>query len=432
MTNKTSKTGITTALACAAALASGPATAAGFLLLEQSGSGTGNAFAGSAAAAEDASTIYFNPAGMMMLPGSQVAVSVHGIDIRNEFSGSATDTIPLADVGAATGGNIGNLTLVPNLYVSAPIRERWAFGVGVNGPFGLKTEYDAGWLGRYQAIKSEIKTLNINPSAAFKVSESLSLGVGVSWQKAEATLTRDTFVPSPGDNFGETSIALDADDDSWGWNVGALFRVGDRTKIGLAYRSAVTHTLEGNATAKTEATGATFAPGTFPATAEITLPDTATASLARRLGERWEMLGDLMYTHWSRVEAIDVVDAASGATQDSVALRFDDTWRLALGASYRTGGAWTFKGGVAYDESPVTDAYRTARLPDSDRIWLAAGAKYRFSEDRALDFGYAHLFFDDAPIDQTLPVLGPLFSSTVTGTYSASTDILSLQLTWTF
>src|SRR5262245_23869614 len=229
-----------------------PAQAGGFALIEQNASGMGNAYAGQAASAQDASTIFFNPAGMTQLPGRQAVVAGHLIRPSSEFNNTGSTTAftlapPPAPAGAAfplggNGGDAGDWAFVPNAYLSWQLAPAWFAGVGLNVPFGLKTEYDSSWVGRFHAIESEIKTINVNPSIAFKVTDAVSLGAGVSWQRVEATITRATnysaaaavaiggglvppaALPAVGAiavTPTEGVVKLDADNDAWGWNVGA-------------------------------------------------------------------------------------------------------------------------------------------------------------------------------------------------------------------
>jgi len=419
------KTPVTVALLGAVSIAPGAGFAAGFALMEQSGSGMGNAYAGSAAVAEDASTIFFNPAGLSLLPGAQVVGAVHGINLDAEFSGTGAITPPALPVGTDTGGNLGDFIAVPNLYFGMPVGERFAFGIGVNAPFGLITEYHKDWMGRFMGIKSDLKTVNVNPSIAFKVNDVISLGAGVNWQKADAELTNAVLLPGPSEGVSR----LEADDDTWGWNIGALFQLSEDMRVGISYRSALDYTLEGTATVTSNVTGATVA--SFPAEAEVTFPDMAILSVVQRFGEKWELLGDLMYTNWSKIDQIRVVNSSTGGTLDTLVFDFDDAWRVAFGVNYHSSERWTFKGGVAYDQSPMDDNTRTVRLPDEDRVWLALGVKYRFSKNSALDLGYAHLFVDDASISQA-KTIGPGVTSSVNGDYETNIDLLSLQLTWTF
>jgi long-chain fatty acid transport protein len=160
---------------------SGAASASGFALIEQSSSGLGNAYAGGSASAEDASTVYYNPAGMANIKGSQVLVAVHAIKPSAQFTDTGS-TLPVTD----NGGNAGSLAYVPSLYLLGDINEQWKYGIGVSSPFGLKTEYTPTWTGRNLAIKSELQTLNVNPSVSYKMSDMVSLGFGLDAQYAQA------------------------------------------------------------------------------------------------------------------------------------------------------------------------------------------------------------------------------------------------------
>jgi long-chain fatty acid transport protein len=422
-------------MAAAMAVLPGVAGAAGFALMEQNVSGLGNAYAGSGAVAADASTIFFNPAGLTQLPTMEVVVSGAGVGVQGQFTGTATQTaspaLPVTvPLGTNAGGNAGGWALVPSLYFSAPIGERWAAGVGVGAPFGLKTEYESNWMGRFLGIESEVKTINVNPSVAFKLNDSVSLGAGVNWQKADATLTNAALVgaATPG------LTTLKANDDTWGWNVGALFKLGADTKVGVSYRSSMDYTLAGNVTTVNSNTGATVGTGTFAATAGIKFPDMALLSVAQPLGAKWQLLGDVQYTHWSTIGKVNVVDSSNGVTRDQLAFNFEDAWRVALGANYLYSEQWTFRGGVAWDQSPVNDQNRTVRLPDSDRIWIAFGAQYKFGKGGVLDVGYAHLFMQSPSINQTRqsPLGALTITNNVNGSYDNSVDIIGVQLAWKF
>jgi long-chain fatty acid transport protein len=216
-------------LAIAAALGGAPATAsaAGFALIEQSGSGMGNAFAGAAATAEDASTVFFNPAGMSRLQGSQFAVAGHVIGVQSSFNGRGTALF----VGrcTVTGTAIPADSMVPNAYYVMPIGDQDG-GIGVNVPFGLTTEYDDSWVGRFQGIKSELMTVNINPSISYRLSDAVSIGAGINYQWAKTELTNAVALAGePG------KVKLEADDDGWNpaccsWLVGTR---GSTTLVGF-------------------------------------------------------------------------------------------------------------------------------------------------------------------------------------------------------
>lgn len=395
-----------TRLAAGLALAGscGLVQAAGYALIEQNASGLGNAYAGQAASGQDASTVFFNPAGMTRLPDRQVVLAGHLIKPQAEFSGTSS-------IGGGNGGDAGALAFVPNAYVAFRLTPDMHLGLGVNAPFGLKTEYDNTWAGRTQAIKSELKTINLNPAIAWKASESLSLGAGASIQYIEATLT----------NASPAGLAtVKGDDYGWGFNLGALWQWSAATRIGLAYRSSVEYTLEGTV----GFSGVPLLNG--PVTADVTLPDSASLSLFHQLNERWELLADISWTGWSDFDELRIV-RTSGALVGVTPERWSDTRRYALGVSHHRSDKLTLRGGLAFDETPVSDGYRTARIPDEDRVWVAFGVQYRWSPRSALDVGYAHLFVRDASINKT--EAGPV---TLSGSFDASVDILSAQYTLNF
>jgi long-chain fatty acid transport protein len=382
---------------------SGLVHAAGFALVEQNASGLGNAYAGQAAVAADASTIFFNPAGMTLLPDRQLVVAGHLIKPQAEFSGSS-------NIGGGNGGDAGGLAIVPNGYFVYRLTPEVHVGIGMNAPFGLKTEYDNTWAGRTQAVKSELKTVNLNPSIAWKANESLSLGAGLSIQYAQATLTNQT---------GGGLLTVKGDNYSWGFNLGALWQLSDATRIGLAYRSEVDQKLEGTAEFSVVTALNT------PVTASVTLPDSASLSLVHQLNPRLELLADMTWTGWSDFDELRIVRAA-GTTLGVTPENWNDSYRYSVGANYRLNDKVILRSGVAYDETPVSDAFRTARIPDESRTWLSFGAQYRLSSKNTIDVGYAHLFVEDARINKTESGV------TLAGTYEASVDILSAQLTHNF
>lgn len=407
-------------LAALIASLAGGAHAAGFALIEQNASGLGNAYAGAAAVAQDASTIFFNPAGMSLLPDSQVVMAGHLIKPKAELSGSAVydSPHPLAGdpVPGGQGGDAGDWALVPNFYYAYRLTPSVHLGIGVNAPFGLKTEYDDGWIGRYQALKSEVKTININPSIAYKVSDTLSIGAGLNIQRIEAELTNMTYV-------GLATVK--GDDYGWGFNLGLLWQMAPNTRLGLSYRSEVDYTLEGRATFS----GLSALNGDI--TADVTLPDSASLSLFHKLSPQWELLADITWTGWSDFYEYEVY-RTNGALLSYTLENWEDIMRYSLGATWHMNDKVSLRGGVAYDEAPVSDVYRTPRIPDGARIWVAVGGQYRLSKQGVLDFGYAHLFVNDPGLDYSAaqtPITPP---HTLSGTYDSAVDIISVQYTHNF
>ena len=441
MQKKSQRNLIALAVASTLAGASTLASAAGFALIEQSASGMGNAFAGAVATAEDASTVFYNPAGMSRIEGMQVTVGAHLIDLSAKFSNSGSSK-PAAIVTNPLGGNggdAGGLAVIPNVYFVMPIGDRLNFGVGVNAPFGLKTEYDDNWAGRFQGIKSELTTINVNPALSFKVNEVLSVGLGANYQRLKAELTNAVVL---GANT-EGRAKLEADDDAWGWNAGVLFQPASSTKIGASYRSKLNYTLNGTTTVNF-LNGAPVSAASGPTTADVTLPDSFSLSLAQKLNDQWEFLADATFTRWSEINRINIVNSTNGTLRDSLVLDFDNTWRYSIGANYKLNESWTLKGGLALDQSPVKGATtRSVRLPDNDRTWISLGAAMKIMQNGRLDLGYSHLFIKDADISFTrsqqlqtppsaVPTPQPGTASTVAGSYTGSVDIFSIQYTISF
>jgi long-chain fatty acid transport protein len=451
-------------LGIALCCASSSAFASGFALLEQSSSRLGSAFAGTAAAADDASTVFFNPAGLAKLQQTQFLVVASGISISSEFNNSGSQAA-LGQTLGNEGGDAGDWNAVPAAFFALPLNEQFVFGFGVNAPFGLKTEYDDAWMGRFQGVKSEVKTYNFNPSLSWRASEQLSFGIGANYQRIQAELTNSLnytavvaqalqtrvangTLPAaavPGlvaANAGlQGTTAVRGDDAAWGFNVGVLYEFSPDTRVGLSYRSKLDYTVEGSVQfappTATNGVGAAIisglsAPGAQlangPARLDLELPDSAIASLYHRIG-KVELLADLAWTGWSSIQELRIVRDNGTLLQVTPEL-WEDTWRYAVGATYQLSEAWKLRTGVAYDETNVPDSNRTARLPDSDRTWLAVGAQWNPGGAFVVDVGYAHLFVDDAALrqdDGNATARGFLL-----GEQQSSIDIVSAQLSYKF
>lgn len=397
---------------------SSAASSAGFSLIEESASGLGNAFAGGAASAEDASTVFFNPAGMTRLSGSQLSLVLHAIKPTAEFSNTASVAAAGRPLGG-NGGDAGNWTPVPNFYYVTELSQNLRAGLGISSPFGLKTEYDPSWMGRFQAIKSDLKTININPALAYKINDQLSVGAGLNAQYISAELTNAVYLGAG----PEGQAKVKGDDWSVGYNLGVLYELNPATRFGLAYRSDVRHKLEGDVTF----TGVPAPNG--PISAEITLPETVSLSGFHQINPQWAMMGDITWTRWSRFQELRIVRNTGITVGQPTIENWDDTYRFALGASYQQSKQLKLRGGIAYDQSPVSDAYRTARIPDADRTWLTVGATYQLSAKSSMDFGYAHIFVANATININNPSPTP---GKLAGSYDNSVDILSAQFNHRF
>ena len=404
----------------AAGLASGQAAAAGFQLLEQNASGIGNAYAGSAAVAENASTIFFNPAGMTQLKDREVSVGLSLVRPTFKFKNQGSSVGAFADAG--NGSDAGSWAFLPNAYMSWALTKDVYAGIGFGAPFGLMTEYNDPWVGAAHAIKFDIKTYNINPSVAWRVNDKVSLGAGVSFQRMEVEYARRAGIATPGGlPLPTTTGTLAAADNAWGWNVGALFTLSPSTKVGVSYRSAIKHELRGDMTN----TGGINSRAS--ASADVELPDTFILSVSQTLNDRWQLLGDISWTGWSSIPEVNIVPVG-GSTQ-KLDTQFRDTWRYALGANYRYTDNIKLKFGIAYDQTPVPDSqHRLVSLPDNNRTWLSTGAQIKVNQSSNVDVGLAYLHVPESAIDNQPTAI----QGRVKGVYDARVWILGAQYSMAF
>ena len=432
-----------------------PAPGAGYAVLEKSARGLGTAYAGETAAAEDPSTIFGNPAGMTLLTGTQFASSGFAILPSAQFHNSGSHLNPAAGGGALTGGDggdAGSLALVPSFFLSQSIGSRFRVGLGVFAPFGLTTDYDRGWAGRYHALSSSLYTVDVDPSLAVKLTDWLSVGGGADVQYAKARLTNSLDTGSICRIFGakqgipsavcnalglrpqkvDGHVKVSGDDWNVGYNLGLLFTPTARTRVGLSYRSDVEHDLGGDATFMipkkaailTKISGALVDTG---AHAAADFPERVGLGASHEIVPGWTVLSDIVWTRWSRFDQL--VFRFDNPKQPRIVQPegWSNSFRYALGLRYVPNRIWTLRLGAAYDESPIPGATeRTPRIPDADRIWLAVGAGVRPTDRLQLDVGWGHIFSPSVSIDNRDPVTG----HTLRGDYDAHADVIGVQFTW--
>lgn len=404
------------------------AVGGGFAIGTQSGSGTGNAFAGGAAVADDASVAWSNPAAMTLIPGKQLAGALHIVSPSFKFSNNGS-TGAFAAPGTGDGGDGGDLTYIPNAFFTWAFSPTMSFGLALNVPFGLATEYDTGWRGQFQALKSEIKTANINPSVAFKASNTVSIGGGVSFQKIDAELTQAT----PSAALGNTK--LEADDTAFGYNLGILVQASPATRFGAHYRSKIKYELEGTQTFD----GPAAALANSSVKADLEVPATLSLSAFHVLNQQWELMADATWTGWDKLKQLTAIRTTAapalggvGSTAAQLSFNWDNTWRFGVGANYKLSPQTKLRFGFAFDETPTNDVDRTSRLPDEDRKWLAFGVQWKPSKTSILDVGYAHEFIKDASISSGVPPTLTCPPHCLNGDFKSKVDILSVQYTASF
>ena len=426
------------------AVVSGATYASGFQLMEQNASGIGNAFAGSAAVGENASTIYYNPAAMTRLQAHEISAGLVALKPSLRFKDQGS-SVGLLD-GAGNGGDAGDWAYVPNVYAAWAVNKDIYLGLGISSPFGLKSDYKDRWLGAAQSQLYEVKTININPSLAWRATDKVSLGFGLNWQKVDVKYDRLAGAYALGPlQLDRITAKARFDDDAWGWNGGVLFELSPTMRVGLSYRSRIKYHTSGDI--KLHSDGSAVGNATLAALTamsaqsnikgNITLPDSFIISVAQNLSNRWEMLGDLSWTGWSSIPKFDLI-RTSGVLNGTQAQRLDtnfrDTWRIALGANYKYNDQWKLKYGIAYDQTPVKRSEtRLVQLPDNDRLWLSFGTQWMPNKGSRLDLGLSYLYVRDTKINKLVNTSSQGYEGgRVTGKYDGSLWVFGAQYSQAF
>lgn len=380
-----------------------PALAGGFYLQEQSPVEIGRAFSGEAAAADDPSTIFFNPAGMTELPGVQISTGGTLLFINsaqaNEGSTRTQPGVPgqIAISGDSGGNPFDSTVPIPAFYASAHVGDSpiW-LGLGVSAPFGLKLKYGSDFFGRYDSIYSDLKTYNVQPSLAVKLSESLSIGGGVDLQYADVTLTN--ALPNLSASTPDGHYSVEGDDLSVGWNLGILAKAG-KAQFGLHFRSRMKHRLSGTQTISGLVGSLSAANATQDVESPLILPDIATASIAYRLTPHTRLMATARFYNWSVFRQLEIIP--DGGTPLIKTLRYKDSWSLAMGAEHDLSPRLTLRGGAMFDKTPTNPDFLSTRIPDGDRTWLSMGATFDLTDHLSLNLSYAHVFIEKQLMDRT-------------------------------
>ncbi|MBB5018660.1 long-chain fatty acid transport protein [Chitinivorax tropicus] len=514
------------------------ALASGYHFGTQSAAGQGVANANSAEAA-DASTIFHNPAGLTKLEGTQVSGVLNIVDPKVAFHDQGS-TISSPDLAAAVpsvfgaprstgtneGGKFADRTAVPHFYFSHKINDQMSFGVGAFVPFGSKTTYDAGWVGRYNVVETEVKTFAINPSFAYRINPMISVGGGVTMQYAKGKLGRKVnyggmiagalakSVPGAAQSaasaagqrvlaaggtpaqaaqagraaaaavqsdmlakasaaFGNPDydgyISVEGDDWGYGYNFGVMFEFDPNTRLGLSYRSKVSHKLKGNGdwstpdsvrnytytfggvtsqvgAAVAQAIEAPFNPATGTlghadsgANVAVDTPESLSIGFFKQINDTWAVMADYTRSRHSRFKELRI--DFDSTTPDSITPEnWKDTNKFALGTNVRLNESWMLRFGWQLDRSPVTDANRTPSIPDGNRTWYSMGANYRFNKNTSIDLAYSLVKVDVGSINATDNNDGKwpadrncnCSNATVRGNFDVKANIVGLQVNHVF
>ncbi|GAB2509855.1 OmpP1/FadL family transporter [Lysobacter humi (ex Lee et al. 2017)] len=431
------------------ALAMGNAQASGFQLKENSVRQLGSAFSAGAAAEGDTSVVVNNPAQMTSLEGTTVKSDVSVISVDAEFTGAGYD-VAGRPISGGNGGNAGGTTPIPALSVVHKFDNGVALGAMVSAPFGLKTEYDQGWVGRYYAQTSDVKIVDLTLSGAVDlVPDKFSVGAGLIYSRADVTLSKAVdfgtllflglpaaqrpFAPAFARPQGSDGFAeIEGQDNGVGYVLGMSLRPTENLTVALSHRSEIDYDLRGTAdwTVPTQARAQLNAVGRAAffndggAGAHLTTPATTTFSIAYDVSDSLKLMTTYSETEWSSIQEVRI--DFDNIDPDSVEeFRWVDTAFMALGAEFKLNDAWTLRAGYAYDETPTTYAHRTPRLPDEDRKWYSLGATWAFSDALTFDLAYTHISPDKPQVGiMTAPAAG---GQSLFGSYDSSVNILGFS-----
>jgi long-chain fatty acid transport protein len=407
----------------------------------QSASTGAVAAAGSTANAGDASTIYYNPAGMSLLDRPEVLSNGAVLDGSTRFqNGGTLDT--LGNPVRGSSGNKDQYIVVPALFATLPISDQLHAGIGVFSPYGQINTLPNDWVGRYQLQRTALKTIDIDMAASYKVTDTISVGAGIDAQRAHyfrgnaldfGSLCAVSIGPVSCNQLSLSPQAADGslnvDFVNWnaGFNLGLLYNDDDVTHFGLSYRSAIQHNFSGSANFSVPPAALPLTlSGLFKntsASSSLTTPDTAAVGIDHIISERITLLGDIDWTHWSKLQQLSLMFSNPVQPTQDQQLNWKDAWRVSLGMIYRFDDSIDLRTGIGLDQTPIPSSFRTADLPDSDLILTSVGATYRLNDMMSGTVGYFHGFYSRAPVNVLMPEAGLL-----QGTFQNHTNAVSLDL----
>lgn len=421
------------------------------LYTESSAAAIGNYAAGIAAEAADASTAWYNPAGLVLLKKQEMVFSGVGVFPSSKLTGTstfATVDIPEVYVQSFTGLQGSEDAVVPAFHYALPLGERAAFGLSVVAPFGLSTQYGETSPVRYAATLTDLRTIDVSPDIAGKLTDNLSFGLGLDLQYARVKFNGVLGAPTLAFlNPLATPTTFDSTLDNEGNSFGIGFHTGllgafndNHTRIGLNYQSKISQRFTGTSTL----TGR-LADTEFPASPTavfsddllysntVSLPDVLTLSGYQDVNAKLALLGSIVYTGWSSFKTIQLNNVVIGPSMltDTVSTEnYRDSWRVAVGANYHVTDKWMMRVGGGYDQSPTVDSERDIRLPDANRWALSVGAHYQPYPSVGLDVGYSYLFAGNNPLVNKTQAIGSTSSYNVNAIANVHAQLVGAQIVW--
>lgn len=407
----------------------------GFALNELSARSTAQAFAGRASDADNASTLATNPAGMSLLKNAEVSFGASFVDAKSDVS-NVSSTVGASSVTGTNDGDMIPFTTIPFGYYVQPINQQLVVGFGIYAPFGLSTEHEDTFQGRYFGTVSDIQVITFQPTVSYKVTNNLSLGLGITYNRFDGKLEKNVRNPlAPNSDIG---ASVKGDDDAWGYNLGALYEFTPHTRVGITYYSKVKYTLDGHTTISNAQALLGSSSVKYDASLDIETPDRIDIGITHDLTSDLTLHGEIARTNWSTIKEIRVKNDGTPVilgqqpfAEPVETLDWDDTMMYSLGLSYKIDPKWTLRGGFALDEQPMSDSNRSVRLPAGDRKIYSLGGTWTALSNLDIDFSYMYIKEDSATVNQQ--------TATLTGSpirYSAkfenAINIYSVQASWKF
>lgn len=374
-----------TTLSLAVGLISTQLFASGFALNEQSVSGMGTGFAGRSSSAEDASTVLGNPAGMSKLKREEISLGATVIDASTDIKHAS------GQPGSTNHGDMVPATVVPMGYYVKPIDEHWAFGLGVYAPFGLVTDYEKTFQGRYYGDKSKVTVITVQPTVSYKINDYVAVGFGPTFNHFKGELTSAIQLNPAGTN--DAKARINGEDNAWGYTAGILVTPIESTQVGLTYHSKVTYKLEGN----TKVAGLGPNDLKFDGGLGIDTPESVDFSVTHKLNDDWTLYAGSTWTRWSRFKDITVenqgVPAPLAPALGTITEQenWHNTWAHAIGAAYRLNKQIVLRAGLSVDQAPTNNTDRSVRIPTGDRRAISFGAGWSPTDDMTIDVAYSYL-----------------------------------------
>jgi long-chain fatty acid transport protein len=371
-----------------------PAWGGGAYLTEISSAEVGLAGAGWAARAQDAGTLFSNPAGMTRIEGNELYLGLQPMYFKLEFDPDSNTTVEGED-GDASDWLVGG----SGFYVHS-FSDDLKFGVGVLGYFGLGIDFGDKWVGRYYVTEGGMQGLTFIPSIAYRINDRLSLGVGVDIMYV--TFDQKASLNNP--DAPDGSFKLEADDVTYGLNLGVLYELNNRTRFGLQYISE--SDLELKDKPKFKGVGpildaALGAAGLLDASIkmDVTAPQSVMLSAYHDVNERWAIMGNIGWQEWSEFGKVRVQVSTTDITTMTLDSDYDDSWHVALGTQWKATEPLLVSFGIAYDSSIVDDDDRTLDLPMGESWRFGSGAHYTLKDNLDVSFAYELWWFGDLEID---------------------------------